>query len=644
MTYASVDRRHLAVLALLTLAFVLRGALWVALRDVPDPIDELQHLDYVVRIADGEGPPVLGRDKVDERLLELAKDAPTSWYQGRPVAPRLDDPGWGAGADSYEGVQGPAYYAVAALVWEVTEDDLEGGLYAVRLLSLLLAALTVPATWLLAREVAPDRPGVWLASAALVATVWGLVSNPATVTNDALALPVGTLTAWSAVAGLRRGLPWRWGLVTGAFVALALLTKSTLIGLIPWIGVAVVVVVLARRVPLGTAVTWTTATGVVSAVGYAPWVAFNLWAYGEPSAGPAVDAITGPLQPDLPLSPGAIWFHTESAVQGTFALQPTIPQWNRVDVAWFTAVAVSVLVVLVLRWRDRQEVAAAVWLASAWPAGFAAMLAIIYVAFHGRSSVVGRHLMHAVPPTAVLVALALSALAARRWWLPALALLGLGVAVVPAELDLTDRYARVVYTGDVLAGGLVPQVEQDRAEVVLAVGSVTIEPPCPAHQLALGTLDTDPPVAPPSTLQATVGGRSNVLSLVALENAVGQVRARYRLATPTAERIEIDDVPFPLTGVSRDIDGAVEASGGSDPRVTVWCPVADPTDARFAQLFHPYHADLDGLGTVRSLSLATAGLAVLLLAAAAWTSAASGRRQDGADRPVGERAGAPGDA
>ena len=92
---------------------------------------------------------------------------------------------------------------------------------AIRVVSAILGTLTIPATYLMARELLGRRVAVWAAALAAT-TFWTL--NLSRIGFRAVSLPlVSALAIWSLTRALRRGVWWDW-LAAGLFVGLSLYT------------------------------------------------------------------------------------------------------------------------------------------------------------------------------------------------------------------------------------------------------------------------------------------------------------------------------------------------------------------------------------------------------------------------------------
>lgn len=230
-------RRALASILIL---FVCLATLYSVVNPLFEAPDELWHYGVVQHLRTGQGLPVL--------------------VTGQSLAP-----------PAQEAVQPPLYYALAAALtfWVPVEDlgrlarlnpaglpldPASGGkrnfvillrpdsfpysgeflaAHLARLLSVAIGALTVVATWAIAREVAPGRPGVWTLAAALNAFIPQFVFTSSAVSNDGLATCIASWGLLLSIRAAQRPPSIGRAAALGALAGLGALTKLSDLALVP---------------------------------------------------------------------------------------------------------------------------------------------------------------------------------------------------------------------------------------------------------------------------------------------------------------------------------------------------------------------------------------------------------------------------
>lgn len=269
------------VVALELAAILVLGLLTVARFQIWSQVDEEAHFAYVEHVVDQRRLPVLFRDVVSDRTQRLGSVNYLRNYRsvrGRPI--------------NYEAFQPPLFYLAAAPFYALAPSG-TGQIYALRLFCLALLFGAIVVLWRFAGRVLPEKR--WVAFAlALGVLLWpGVVVRAATVSNSTLELLL-TLAFLHVLWRADAERDARRLVGAGALLGLALLTKTTLVYLVP-----LLVFVAARHI-------WTTrsrralATAVVTLVLplalLAPWFAFNehhfgsLTANGQAAAQQRVDA------------------------------------------------------------------------------------------------------------------------------------------------------------------------------------------------------------------------------------------------------------------------------------------------------------------------------------------------------------------
>jgi 4-amino-4-deoxy-L-arabinose transferase-like glycosyltransferase len=147
----------------------------------------------------------------------------------------------------------PLYYVLEAIPYKLASS---GGvldrLVAMRLLSSLMAAVTVLLIYMFLMELLPGTPWAW-ATGALVAGFQPLFSfMSGGVNNDNLLYLMAAGLFWALARAFRRGLTPAAGILIGAFVGVGVVTKFTMLGLVPAAGLAILLM-LRRAWPLARA-------------------------------------------------------------------------------------------------------------------------------------------------------------------------------------------------------------------------------------------------------------------------------------------------------------------------------------------------------------------------------------------------------
>lgn len=610
----AVPRWHLIALVAIALLGLLRGLFWVVVVEVTSPIDEAQHAAYVASLASRGRPPIVGTHHLPPQLLRLLKSSPTSAVGRIPV--RVDQPReWGAIAQSYEGVQPPLFYLLLAPVQLLARG---GGalatLYALRVATLVVALTAVPVAYLLARELLPAHPVAWLAAPLLLVHVQGFDGNLATVTNDALVVPLGGAALLPVARALRVGPTLRQAAVAGLLSGAALLAKATAVGLAVLVPAGVALAAVRHRRP-ARLLGWLAVAGGLAAVVFAPWVVWNVRVYGAASAARYADGITGALQVDAPVNTLAgLWVHVERASLGFWDLQLLAPPWNRYVLGWSGALMAAVLVGVLgaLARRHRGTAVDLLWVASAPLAAFVAMLTVI-IALLGGGTMVGRHLYAALVATVVAVGGGLAIALPRRWTVVAA---GAVLAVATSlEIAPVHRYLGATYLPGLVAPDLAPVVQQTWNDRWVEGATVRIVPPCPAAAAFTLTFAGEPPPG------LRLGdGRWAVREDVDVHPAGFQV-GRYRLPSARAAPFVLDVPAEASVGWSRE-DRSRHLQlldRGGDPVASVLCRVDDPAAVGFATTFRPLHPDQVTFGQARAWPVAWAWATWSgLVAAIAW--------------------------
>ena len=259
------ERRRRPVLIVAALAFV-NAAAWSIITPPFEGPDEEAHVAYATHLAEtGKSPKHDLRLPYASTEIRLAIEAThhftvfRSPLETRPpweardqrgyeraVAERhaaRDDGGGETGATNY----GPAYYGVEAVGYRLAGGSLFNRIFVMRLLSALLAAITVAFVYAAVAELLPGRrwPAVAAALAVSFQPMFGFISG--VVNPDAAANLAGAALLYLAIRAMRRGLTVGVAAALAAVFVVGAVAKTTVITLAPALLLAVVIAARRRR-------------------------------------------------------------------------------------------------------------------------------------------------------------------------------------------------------------------------------------------------------------------------------------------------------------------------------------------------------------------------------------------------------------
>ncbi len=584
---------HTIALAALLLIGLARGGYWVFTTEIWNPVDEAQHYAYVESLARGHGIPVVGEDKVSLDVLGIAKASPTLPFRSAPYQVS-EDYDWGVFGQQYEGggVQGPTYYAMLVpAYWAAAPLSNIASVYALRLASLLIVLTAIPITWLLARELFPRQPAVWLVAPAILVMIQGYNANPASISNDALVIPLSA-AALIPVAGAWQKLGRRQAAVAGALFGLTLLTKMSAVPLGVMTGGVLLAALVSRRNTLRDVIEWGVIYSGAALAVLAPYFAWNLVHYGFITASEEVNAITGSLQPRIPRTLEGLRMHFDTANSGFWDLQPRTLGADSTYVRYFKWVTLIAVVVGAGALALRRNWAGAVklgWVGVAFPVTFVTLLGSSVLVFQDNGGVVGRHVYTALVPLVIALSAGLiTALGPRIGVLAALLVIG-GAAI--HEREISHHYIQSTYAASVLDGRLAPVVEQPWNEGSAAASFVDVSVGCSAEAVGIAFAEQAPGV---------VGVSGSINGVASSRGRDGSYEV-YTLPASATGPFSVATGGLPVSRSILDRSDALSLRGETgDPVARVYCEVGDPFAGRFEQTWGPGHPDSVGYGDVRA--------------------------------------------
>lgn len=269
---------------------LLNGLAWSIVTPPFHVPDEMSHVAYVQYLAEAGEPPrhVEGSYMSQEQVVTLeqlrffetvgrAENRPLWTDAGQQaldatLAGDLDRRSDGSSSTAVNNP--PLFHALQVLPYEVAgSGTLLDRLFAMRLLSVLLSALTVLAVFLFLRELFPRTPWAWPTGALAVAfqPLFGFISTG--VNNDSGLYLAAALLFLALARAFRRGLTLRRGLAIGAAIGLGAITKLTFVAFAPAAAVGLAVLVWRARDDLPRALS---AAGAAVAAGVLPVLVYVL--------------------------------------------------------------------------------------------------------------------------------------------------------------------------------------------------------------------------------------------------------------------------------------------------------------------------------------------------------------------------------
>ena len=242
----------LILVASLAISIVFANPSRIPLNGNPDEVD---HRDYVRLLIQHHG---------FVKFTPAPFDMPSTDDKPRP----------------FETHQPPLYYLLCVPVQIMSG----GSVFAVRMVAAILQLLTILVVFRALRDVFPERPAVYLGGAAYVAFLPSQAQLSGAITNDSLTTLLCAVLFWKLARLFRRDRHWRDSVLIGVTLGVGLLTKSSVLQLIPIIAVAFAFSVwLGRRTARQAVLDFCIAIGIGLLIA-APWLIRNILLYGDPLA------------------------------------------------------------------------------------------------------------------------------------------------------------------------------------------------------------------------------------------------------------------------------------------------------------------------------------------------------------------------
>ncbi|MBN1977792.1 MAG: glycosyltransferase family 39 protein [Anaerolineae bacterium] len=273
------------VLAVILILFVCLGLAYAFTTPTLEAPDEIHHYDYIRSLANTGGPPGIKEGEKsfsNHAPLYYAIGALGSFWVGEN-----DLDAWRARYNPFFGYRFGDVGRDNKNIYLHPDDDRFGasdtwlGVRVVRALSVLMGAVTVWATFRVGREVFPEQPEMAVGAAGLAAFIPEFLFISGAVNDDNGAALFGALALWAMVRILRQGFNARRCLGLGLALGLGLLSKLTVIALLPTAGLVVILAAWRNRSWREMVLWGLVIFGVAALIGM-PWFVRQVLLHGDP--------------------------------------------------------------------------------------------------------------------------------------------------------------------------------------------------------------------------------------------------------------------------------------------------------------------------------------------------------------------------
>jgi 4-amino-4-deoxy-L-arabinose transferase-like glycosyltransferase len=247
------------------LVATLNATAWAILMPAFQVPDEQSHYAYAEYLVQHGRPPAARADDtlstsestalraLKFEQMSFAREDETIWTaaEQRRMDALLAQGGNradGNGSANEVGTEPPLFYALQAVPYAIADGgSVLDRLQLMRLLSALLAGVTVLFVFLFVREALPAIPETWTVGALGVAFAPMFAFMSGGVNSDALLYAASAALFYTLARGFRRGLDGRQAVAIGAATGVALMAKFNAIGLLPGVAVALLTMSLRRE-------------------------------------------------------------------------------------------------------------------------------------------------------------------------------------------------------------------------------------------------------------------------------------------------------------------------------------------------------------------------------------------------------------
>ncbi len=253
---SSQSRREWLLIAMLLLIMLLKGIVWSLALPLWQGPDEEDHYNVIQFIAElGRLPDaqdtylvdevVLSRELADVGKVPYAPEQRQAFSKGDTGPGEVELAGLSSSTRSSFDLQAvgklnkatPLYYMMAVLPYHLFYDgDLMIRAQVQRLFSLLMSSGIVVVAYLITRQLFPNNGAMRLTIPTLVAFQPMMTQMAAVVTVDGFFVLCYSALILLSIKVFRDGFDWKYGMVLGIVFSVAFLTKPTINGFAPLIG------------------------------------------------------------------------------------------------------------------------------------------------------------------------------------------------------------------------------------------------------------------------------------------------------------------------------------------------------------------------------------------------------------------------
>lgn len=345
------------MLGAILVLFVVLGVAYAFTTPTLEAPDEIHHYDYIRSLVNTGSPP-----GIKEGEKSFSNHTPLYYVIGALGAAWVgenDLDAWRTRHNPHFGYRfGDVGRDNKNIYFHPDEDrfgtsDTWLGIRIVRVMSVLMSAVTIWAIYRVGREVSPDRPEMAIGAAGLAAFIPEFLFISGAVNDDNGAALFGALALWAMMRIVREGFSLRRCIGLGAALGLGWLSKLTAVALIPTASLVVALVAWRRR-SWRDLFLWGLVIFGLAALLIAPWCVRQYLLHGDPIG--LSQEMEGFGEPDRPPSLADLWpdlYWLRTSFWGRLgANQVPLAGWIYIVLDVVTMLALGGLVQLLIRRRS----------------------------------------------------------------------------------------------------------------------------------------------------------------------------------------------------------------------------------------------------------------------------------------------------